>query len=288
MELTKELALYLENTPEFFGQKLVIVKACMELQPALASVAEDMFYDWTLAGMESLMNEVDLDPDEIEVAVCRELARTVAKEELQKIKAGAYKELDIEIREALEAGLRPGTRVQVRQDGKEASGKTGIIMEDDLSEMLPTEFLTSEDEVAVRLHDDQVISVPINRLDVVEAATMFAKDADLLVAAEAVEAAPTRVPNPQPVKTGLIEKVQFTRGGYGEQSIKIDGVQYATWFSANDPKMKGIGPGAKVKYIASKDDKTPMGNGQYGPIYLNMPMAEILEVVQPSVTPLFD
>lgn len=181
MELAKELALYLESTPELHGQKLVLVRSFCKT-PVSAAIAEEKFYDWAVEGMEHMANEFDLDPEEIEMSVCREVARTYASEELKRIKAGAYKELDIMMREALESALRPGTKVQVRLDGKENSGKFGTIMEDSLEELLPSDFpLTNENEVKVRMeHNNKIDKVPVNRLDVVEAAMIFVPGADLL------------------------------------------------------------------------------------------------------------
>lgn len=180
MELAKELTLYLESTPELLGQKLMLVRSFCQT-PVTAAVAEEKFYDWAVEGMEHMMNEFDLDPEEVEVSVCREIAHTYASEELNRIKAGAYKELDIMMREALESALRPGTKVQIRQDGKDNSGKFGTIMEDNLEELQPTDPLVSEDEVKVRMeHNNKIEEVPINRLDVVEASTVFAPGSDLL------------------------------------------------------------------------------------------------------------
>lgn len=180
MELAKELALYLESTPELQGQKLMLVRSFCKT-PVSAAIAEEKFYDWAVEGMEHMANEFDLDPEEIEMSVCREVARTYAFEELKRIKAGAYKELDIMMREALESALRPGTKVQVHQDGKDNSGKFGTIMEDSLDEMLPTDPLVSDTEVQVRMdHNNKIDKVQVNRLNVVEAATIFVPGADLL------------------------------------------------------------------------------------------------------------
>src|SRR5271163_2697669 len=102
MELEQELILHLEWTPELHGQKLVLIRS-MLAKPVTAQVAEEKFYDWAVEGMENLANQFDLDPEDIEMSVCREVARTYVDEEFKKIKAGAYKELDIMMREALES-----------------------------------------------------------------------------------------------------------------------------------------------------------------------------------------
>lgn len=168
MDLKRELELFLENEPECVGHKLLMIHSIMR-KPVTASVAEDLFYGWAVEGMEILSDTLDLEAEDIEMSVCREIAKSYADIELDKIKAGAYKELDIMYREALESSLRPGTKIQIRMDGKEASGKFGTIMEDSLDELLPIDMLASDDEVSVRLDHNEIISVPISRLDVIEA-----------------------------------------------------------------------------------------------------------------------
>lgn len=237
MELFRQLALYLESTPELHGQKLTLIRSFIQT-PCTAQVAEEKFYDWAVEGMQILMDDFDLDPQDVEVAVCRDLARTYAHKELQLIRAGAYKELDMMWREALSSTLHPGTKVQIRQDGKEASGKFGTIMEGETLELLPTDPLVSDDEVDVRLEHDKIIKIPINRLDVVEAATIFAPGANLLEAGSK-EKYRTDVEVELYHSGGLPPDVP--KGSYLDHNQKVT-IEWEMTVEARDWGIKGMSP----------------------------------------------
>lgn len=91
MDFIKELELYLENTPELYGQKLVIVKAMRsgdfdekQTHRAIAAwVSEGVKQYFTEAGVEGSFHDYDV------------LVAKYIKNEKALIAAGAYKELDL-------------------------------------------------------------------------------------------------------------------------------------------------------------------------------------------------
>ena len=74
-------------------------------------------------------------------------------------------------------------------------------------------------------------------------------------------------------KEGVVNKIRYTNGGFGEQYTTIDGVEYVTYFDIMDPKLKGLGTGARVRYT-SKDGPTRLG----GPVSSTLGSARLLEV----------
>jgi hypothetical protein len=47
---------------------------------------------------------------------------------------------------------------------------------------------------------------------------------------------------------GTFENFELTFGSFGQQYTPIDGRKYITWFDLADPKLKGLGPGARVEF----------------------------------------
>ena len=52
------------------------------------------------------------------------------------------------------------------------------------------------------------------------------------------------------MKTGIVEKIEFTSGGAGNQWTTIDGVKYATWW---DLRTKDWKVGDRVTFRAYRD-----------------------------------
>lgn len=60
-------------------------------------------------------------------------------------------------------------------------------------------------------------------------------------------------------KTGKVENIEFTRGGFGNQWTTIDGVRYATWWDYRELAMR---VGVMVEFVSIPDFVSDFGQSK--------------------------
>lgn len=72
-------------------------------------------------------------------------------------------------------------------------------------------------------------------------------------------------------KTGMVEEIEYTFDGFGNQVTTIDGKRYITYWDFSD----GVEVGAKVEFTERED-----ANIRFGNVSLHGPMAENIRVIE--------
>lgn len=158
MDFIKELELFLENTPELYGQKLLIVQAMRnpEVNP---EEVKTYFSNWIKAGKQMLcanygVESVELAAEDLEALVDRNMKQIVTE-----IKAGEYDDLDsvFNVEEKKTEAAEPEIESQTEVSIEDFDNK------DFLAAVLAKEFADPEDDNYAEILEEIKNSIDYNQ-----------------------------------------------------------------------------------------------------------------------------
>jgi hypothetical protein len=79
------------------------------------------------------------------------------------------------------------------------------------------------------------------------------------------------------MRIGTFESFEMTFGSFGQQYTTIDGQKYITYFDLAGPKLRGLGPGARVEFEA-RPGPTVLCNSPR--VNEQLPSASVVRVVE--------